>query len=264
MNQEFNYSNELSGRIALVTGGTKGAGRAIAQRLLAAGATVIITARNAPDELNEAMHFIPADLSKPAGAKKVAGEVLTKYGRLDILVNNLGGSETQGGGFAVLSDEDWEMTIQSNLLAPVRLDRQFLPQMLERGHGVIIHIASIQGKLPLYDSTLPYAAAKAGLINYSKGLSNEVSPKGVRVLTVSPGWIMTASSTRMMERIAQSSNVTVEEATKSVMDGLGGIPYGRPAQPEEVAELVGFLVSLRANYLTGTEYVIDGGTIPTI
>ena len=180
------------------------------------------------------------------------------------MVNNLGGSETKGGGFAVLSDEDWEETIHINLLAPVRLDRGFLPQMLERKNGVIIHIASIQGKLPLYDSTLPYAAAKAGLINYSKGLSNEVSPNGVRVLTVSPGWIMTTSATRMTERIAESSNITIEQAKQSVMDALGGIPIGRPAQPEEIAELVGFLVSPRASYLSGTEFVIDGGTIPTI
>ena len=187
METEFNFNNELSGKIALVTGGTKGTGKAIAERLLNAGATVIITARDDPKETNEKLHFISADLSKSAGTQKVVSEVLQKFGRLDILVNNLGGSETKGGGFAVLSDEDWEETIHINLLAPVRLDRGFLPQMLERKNGVIIHIASIQGKLPLYDSTLPYAAAKAGLINYSKGLSNEVSPNGVRVLTVSPG-----------------------------------------------------------------------------
>jgi len=264
METEFNFNNELSNKIALVTGGTKGTGKAIAERLLQAGATVIITARNNPEEEKKEMHFIPADLNKPEDTQKVVEEVFEKYGRLDILVNNLGSSETSGGGFAVLSDEDWETTIQTNLFAPVRLDRAFLPQMIERKSGVIIHIASIQAKLPLYDSTLPYAAAKAGLLNYSKSLSNEVSPKGVRVLTVSPGWIMTTASTRMMDRIAKSSNSTVEQATQSVMDALGGIPYGRPAQPEEVAELVGFLVSPRANYLTGTEYVIDGGTIPTV
>jgi len=264
MEKEFNFNNELSGKIALVTGGTKGAGKAIAERLLQAGATVIITARNQPENADENLHFISADLSQSTGTRKVVTEVFEKYGRLDILINNLGSSETKGGGFAVLSDEDWEKTIQTNLLAPVRLDRGFLPQMVERKSGVIIHIASIQGKLPLYDSTLPYAAAKAGLINYSKSLSNEVSPKGVRILTVSPGWILTASATRMMERIAESSKSTIEQATQSVMDGLGGIPFGRPAQPAEVAELVGFLVSPRANYLTGTEFVIDGGTIPTI
>jgi NAD(P)-dependent dehydrogenase (short-subunit alcohol dehydrogenase family) len=264
MENQFNFNNELTGKIALVTGGTKGAGKAIAERLLDAGATVIITARNPPEEQNSDLQFISADLSTSEGTQKVVEEVLEKFGRLDILVNNLGGSETQGGGFAVLTDDDWLNSLQTNLMSPVRLDRGFLPQMIERKNGVIIHIASIQARLPLYDSTLPYAAAKAGLLNYSKSLSNEVSPKGVRVLTVSPGWIMTTASTRMMERIAESNNSTVEQATQSVMDALGGIPFGRPAKPEEVAELVGFLVSPRANYLTGTEFVIDGGTIPTI
>jgi NAD(P)-dependent dehydrogenase (short-subunit alcohol dehydrogenase family) len=264
MEQKFDLNKELSGKVALVTGGTKGAGAAIAKRLLSAGATVIVTARNQPEEDLADLHFIPADLSKALGTKKVVNDILGEYGRLDILINNMGGSETPGGGFVALTDDDWESTLMTNLLAPVRLDRGFLPQMLERGNGVIIHIASIQGKLPLYDSTLPYAAAKAGLINYSKGLSNEVAPKGVRVLTVSPGWIMTDASIRMTERIAKSRNTTVEEAKQSVMDALGGIPMGKPALPEDIAELVGFLVSPRAAYLTGTEYVIDGGTIPTV
>jgi len=264
MEQKFDYQNELTGKIALVTGGTKGAGRAIAERLLQAGATVTITARNAPEKENSNLHFIASDLSKTEGTQKVISEVLSVYGRLDILVNNLGSSSTPAGGYSVLTDEDWESTLQANLLAPIRLDRGFLPQMIDQKSGVIIHIASIQGKLPLYDSTLPYAAAKAGLINYSKSLSNEVTPKGVRVLTVSPGWINTSASTAWLGEIARNSNISVEEAMQGVMNALGGIPYGRPAQPEEVAELVGFLVSPRANYLTGTEFVIDGGTIPTI
>jgi NAD(P)-dependent dehydrogenase (short-subunit alcohol dehydrogenase family) len=264
MENSNQLNNELQGKIALVTGGTKGTGKAIAERLVNAGATVIITARNAPEKENSTLHFISSDLSKSEGAQKVVDEVLSTYGRLDILVNNLGSSETPAGGFSVLTDQDWESTLQANLLAPIRLDRGFLPQMIDQKSGVIIHIASIQGKLPLYDSTLPYAAAKAGLRNYSKSLSNEVASKGVRVLTVSPGWIKTENVQVWLERISKTSNISVEEAQQSVMNALGGIPFGRPAQPEEVADLVGFLVSPKAGYLTGTEFVIDGGTIPTI
>lgn len=259
-----NTGNELAGKIALVTGGSKGTGKAIAEQLAQAGAEVIITARSRPADLDARFHFIAADLGEPSGTDEVVAAIMKTYGGVDILINNLGGSETPGGGFAALTDHDWETTLQLNLLAPVRLDRGLLPAMLQKGSGVIIHIASIQGRLPLYDATLPYAAAKAALINYSKSLSNEVSPKGIRVLTVSPGFIQTTAAERMIERLAQSSGTNYDTALQQLMNALGGIPFGRPAQPEEVAAFVTFLVSPKAGYLTGTEYVIDGGTIPTI
>jgi NAD(P)-dependent dehydrogenase (short-subunit alcohol dehydrogenase family) len=264
MDHQFNFSNELSGKTALVTGGTKGAGKAIAERLAQAGAKVIITARNKPENTDDKFHFIAADLSEPEGTRKVIDEIKETFGGIDILVNNLGGAETPGGGFEVLTEEDWIGNLQTNLLAPVRLDRGLLPYMLKKGTGVIIHIASIQARMPLYESTMPYAAAKAGLVNYSKALSNEVAPRGVRVLTVSPGFIQTTAAERMVDRLAKSLETSLEDALHGIMDALGGIPMGRPAKPEEVAELVGFLVSPRAGYLSGTEYVIDGGTIPTV
>lgn len=264
MEPRLSFDNELSGKTALVTGGTKGAGKAIATRLANAGAKVIITARTKPADTDPAFHFIGADLGTPAGTTTVANEIKENYGGVDILVNNMGGSETPGGGFEVLTDQHWDASLQTNLLAPVRLDKALLPYMLAKGAGVIIHIASIQGTMPLYDSTLPYAAAKAALINYSKGLSNEVAPKGVRVLTVSPGFIQTTAADKMIQEMADRAGSSFNDALQQLMQFLGGIPMGRPAKPEEVAEFVGFLVSPRAAYLSGTEYIIDGGTIPTI
>ena len=123
---------------------------------------------------------------------------------------------------------------------------------------------SLQRQLPLPDATLAYAAAKAALANYSKGLSKEVSPKGVRVVRVSPGWVETDGAVGLVEEIARQNSTDYEGARKIVMDSLGGIPIGRPAKPAEVADLVAFLASPRAGSITGTEYIIDGGTVPTV
>jgi NAD(P)-dependent dehydrogenase (short-subunit alcohol dehydrogenase family) len=207
---------------------------------------------------------VEADLSLAQGAEKVINHVRDRLGGIDILVNNVGGSSAPGGGFAALTDEHWQQALNTNLLAAVRLDRRLLALMLEQGAGVIIHISSIQRRLPLFEATLAYAAAKAALSNYSKGLSNEVGPKGVRVVSVAPGFIETTAATALIDRLAASSGTDRNTAREQLIKSLGGIPLGRPGWPAEVAELVAFLASDRATSITGSEYVIDGGTIPTI
>jgi NAD(P)-dependent dehydrogenase (short-subunit alcohol dehydrogenase family) len=254
---------DFKGKRVLVTGGTKGAGKAIADRFLKGGASIAITARSAPAE-NSAAHFIQADVSTSEGATHVIREMLNRFKGVDIVVHNVGGSSAPSGGFITVTDELWQQAFNENLYPAVRLDRGLVPGMIEQRSGVIIHVSSIQRTMPLYDSTLAYAAAKAALTNYSKGLANEVSPKGIRVLTVSPGFIETDAATRMIQRMADKDKSDYTAARQKLMDMLGGIPLGRPNRPEEVAELVAFAASDRASAITGTEIVIDGGTIPTV
>jgi len=254
---------KLTGKRALVTGGTKGVGQALVGTLREAGATVLTAARSRPEQIGHADQFIAADVSTADGCAVVAHAVRERLGGIDIIVHVVGGSSAPAGGFAVLDDHEWHKALDQNLLAAVRLDRALVPSMIAQGSGVIIHITSIQRQLPLPEATIAYAAAKAALSNYSKALSKEVSPKGVRVVRVSPGWVETESAVGLVDEIARQHGVTHEAARQMVMDSLGGIPIGRPAKPQEVADLVAFLASPRAGSITGTEYVIDGGTVPT-
>lgn len=253
----------LKGARALVTGGTKGIGAAVVEVLREAGARVVTTARSVPASSPDDIHFIAADITTAEGCANVAAEVLDHLGGVDIIVHVVGGSSASGGGFAALDDAEWLREMNYNLMPAVRLDRALLPGMIAEGAGVIVHITSIQNRLPLPESTTAYAAAKAALSTYSKSLSKEVTPKGVRVVRVSPGWVETEAAVALAERLAEQAGTDYEGGKRIIMDSLGGIPLGRPAKPAEIANLVAFVVSPRAGAVTGTEFVIDGGTVPT-
>jgi NAD(P)-dependent dehydrogenase (short-subunit alcohol dehydrogenase family) len=252
----------LEGKRALITSGTRGAGAATVKLFQELGAQVLTTARTKPSEMPEAQ-FVTADLTTPEGCVAVAEAVNSRLGGVDVVVHMLGGSSAPAGGYQALDDAEWQKEIALNLMPAVRLDRALLPEMEARGSGVVIHVTSIQNQLPLPEATTAYAAAKAALSTYSKSLSKQVSPKGVRVVRVSPGWIETESSVELSRRLAAEHGVGVEQGKQMIMDSLGGVPIGRPSKPEEIANLIAFIASDRAGTITGTEYVIDGGTVPT-
>lgn len=260
----MNFDLQLTGLRAVVTGGSLGVGAAVVKSLVEAGARVMTSARTVPEQPPEGVIFVPADLSTAEGTSHLARTVVEQWGGADILINVLGGSRSPGGGFAGISDEHWFAELNLNLMPAVRLDRALLPTMLAQGSGVIIHVSSIQRVLPLPESTTAYAAAKAALTTYSKSLAREVTPKGVRVLSVAPGWIETEASVEFAERLAAEAGTDYEGGKKIVMDWLGGIPVGRPAKPQEVADLIAFLASPRSGSIAGAEYRIDGGTVPTL
>lgn len=258
-----NSTKELDGLRAVVTGGTKGIGAAIVRRLVEQGATVLTSARNPVDELPEGVRFVRGDLSTAQGASALAEQALGQLGGVDVLVNNAGGGQLFPGGPLTLSEKDWLDALQTNYLSAVRLDNALVPQMVERGSGVVVHISSIVAREP--QTTIPhYSAAKAALSSYSKALSKAVAGNNVRVNRVSPGMIETPAVQVLLGEMAQARGLDIEGARAALLAEVGGIPLGRPGRPEEVADLVAYLASDRARWITGSEFVIDGGSISNV
>lgn len=253
----------LNGQVALVTGGTKGIGKSIADKLSSKGAQVVVTARTAPQENTNGHHFIAADHALPESAEAIAEEILEKYGRIDIIVNNAGANLSPGGGFDTLSDEHWYNDWQINFMSVVRINKALLPAMITQKSGTIINISTGAAKQPIWEMTMSYSAAKAALNVYSKALAAELGSKGIRVNVVSPGVVKTPLMLDFIENIAKSSNGTFDDAFKAVMDKVG-VPLGRMAEPEEIASLTAFLASSEAKYITGANYSVDGGASPTV
>lgn len=252
----------LAGRQALVVGGTRGLGDAVVRRLHEAGARVIAVGRTAPD-VTDAARVVIADTTRPEAVAAIA-TAAEDEGGLDILIHVAGGSSAPGGGHQSLSEEDWDAELALNLRSAVRIDRALTPIMVRKGRGAIVHVGSIQARMPLHDGTLGYAAAKAALRTYSKGLANELAPQGIRVNTVSPGGIDSPSARGLAQRIATARGISEEAGMQTLMDSLGGIPDGRFAPVSEIAEVIGFLASDAASSVIGADILVDGGTVNTI
>ncbi|PKR46082.1 oxidoreductase [Streptomyces sp. EAG2] len=252
--------NSLDGLRVLVTGGSRGLGAATVRRFVAAGATVLTASRSRPEEDSGAT-FLAADLSTQRGAAELGRRVVEQVGGVDVLVNNAGAASPPAPTLS-RSDESWQADLEMNLLSAVRLDRALVPGMVERGSGVVVHVSSIASQLP-QRTEASYAAAKAALNTYSRELATEVGAHGVRVVCVLPGFVVTDGATAHLKHMAEKQGMTTEEVTRQIVDHLN-VPMGRPGDPEDVAEMITFLASGRAKWLTGAQFRVDGGIIPTV
>jgi NAD(P)-dependent dehydrogenase (short-subunit alcohol dehydrogenase family) len=255
----------LAGRTAVVTGGSKGIGLAVVRRLAASGAQVFTGAKSPSPEIealtrDKQVIFAEIDLADPGGPAQL---VAMSGDRVDILVNNVGSARARPGGFLSVTDDDWAASLTLNLLAAVRATRAALPGMLAARAGVIVMTCSVNARLP-DPAVIDYSAAKAGLAGFAKALSKEVGPHGIRVNTVSPGPVATdlwlgsdgVAATVSQATGAKPGDVENRAAAEAVT--------GRFSQPAEVADLILYLASDRAANITGADFTIDGGLVPTL
>jgi NAD(P)-dependent dehydrogenase (short-subunit alcohol dehydrogenase family) len=258
---------ELHDKVAVVTGASKGIGLAVTRALVAEGAKVIAGARSV-ESLEGIAGVVPVavDLASPAGPARLVERAIAEHGRLDVLVNNVGGVKLRLKGFLGTSDEDFEWALRMNFFAALRATRAAITEMVKRGGGAIVNVASVNAFFQPDSGTIDYGAAKAALVNVTKALSQEFGPSGIRINDVSPGPVATdlwLGKDGVAETVAKATGVDPETARKNVIASIGGLATGRFTTPEEVATLVVMLASKRTANVTGANYVIDGGLIKT-
>ncbi|GLW12470.1 3-oxoacyl-ACP reductase [Microtetraspora sp. NBRC 13810] len=264
----------LSGRVAVVTGASKGIGLAVVRTLLDEGARVVAASRRSGADLDalagpDLVH-VPVDLMDPEAPARVMARAAEEFGGLDILVNNAGGPPPGVSlpRFTFLAPDDaaWREMFEFNLFSVVRAVRAAIPLMLRRGGGAIVNVSSGGARQPA-PMNVDYNAAKAGLNNLGKALSEEYGPQGIRVNTVSPGPVRTAWWTEeggAADIIAAQVNTDRDTVIASLAPEMMSLTTGRLVDPQEVADVVALLASPRSGSTTGADYVVDGGFLKAV
>jgi NAD(P)-dependent dehydrogenase (short-subunit alcohol dehydrogenase family) len=256
---------ELNDKVAVVTGASKGIGLAVARLLAAEGAYVTAGARTVEALVGiDRVSPVQVDLIEPGGSERLVREAVERHGRLDILVNNVGGVSLRTDGFLRVTDEDFERSLQLNFFAALRATRAAVAQMIEQAQGTIVNVGSVNAFFHPDGLVIDYGAAKAALINVAKALSQELGPKGIRINSVSPGPVATElwlGDHGVAATIGKAAGIDADAVREQA---IAGMPTGRFTTPDEVAALVALLASPKTANVTGSNYVIDGGLIKTM
>ena len=255
---------ELTGKIAVVTGASKGIGLAVARELAAEGAHVVAGARTvAPLEGLEGITPFAVDLTDPEGPGRLVGHAVERHGRVDVLVNNVGGVQLRLDGFLATTDADFQAALDLNFFSALRATRAAVAAMMGGG-GTIVNVTSVNAFFQPDGAVIDYGAAKAALLNVAKALSQELAPHGIRIASVSPGQVETDLWLGDDGVAATIGRAVGADADSVRQQAIAGIPTGRFTTPREVATLVTLLASPRTANVNGSNFVIDGGLIKTL